>query len=65
MVVFRTGFNTGRTGPVLAIPEYMIPDRKRKKKKKEKKKEVDLTHSNSEILLLTPIWGLFILASHW
>ena len=60
MVVFRTGFNTGRTGPVLAIPEYMIPDRKRKKKK-----EVDLTHSNSEILLLTPIWGLFILASHW
>ena len=44
MVVFRTGFNTGRTGPVLAIPEYMIPDRKRKKKKKRKKKEVDLTH---------------------
>ena len=38
MVVFRTGFNTGRTGPVLAIPEYMIPDRKREKKKKEKKK---------------------------
>ena len=68
-VVFHTGFNIGCTGPILAIPGY-IPSFSRKldtglgRKKEKKEKEVDLTHSNSEILL-TPICDLFILASHW
>ena len=61
-MVFRTGLNTSRTGLVSAIPRYILGfSRKldtgpeKKKKKKKRKRKVDLTHSNPEILHLTPI----------
>ena len=66
--IFHTGLNIDRTKPVSTVPGY-IPSFSQKldieSEKKKKKKKVDLTHSNSEILLLTPIWDLFVLASHW
>ena len=61
-VAFRTGLNTSRTGLVSAIPRYILGfSRKldigpeKKKKKRKRKRKVDLTHSNPEILHLTPI----------
>ena len=61
-MVFRTGLNTSRTGLVSAIPRYILGfSRKldtgpeKKKKKSKRKRKVDLTHSNPEILHLTPI----------
>ena len=64
-MVFRTDFNTGHTGPVSTIPGD-IPGfgGKLDTRLEKKKKKFLLTHSNSEILLLTPIWDLFILALH-
>ena len=66
-MVFRTGLNTSRTGLVSAIPRYILGFSRKLDTGLGKKKEnkVNLTHSNLEILLLTPIWDLFILVSHW
>ena len=65
MVVFCIGLNTSHAGLVLAILGYISGfGRKLDTRSKRKKKNVDLTHSNLEILFLTPIFDLFILASH-
>ena len=57
MVVFHTGLNTSRIRPVLVISRYILGFNWKLDTgpKKKKKKKVDLTHSNPEILHLTPI----------
>ena len=57
IVVFHTGLNINRIG---IYTGFWLEIRYQ-----TREKEVDLKHSNPEILLLTPIWDLFLLASHW